>query len=41
MRLYKDIYKKLIIKYTKLSINKSNYRFNSYIYKQDANNILL
>ena len=31
--LYKNIYKKLIIKYTRLSINRDNYCFNSYIYK--------
>jgi hypothetical protein len=33
IRLYKDAYEKLIIKYAKLSINKDNYRFDSYIYK--------
>ncbi len=33
IRLYKDAYEKLIIKYAKLSINKDNYCFDSYIYK--------
>jgi len=41
MRLYKNIYKKLIIKHARLSINKDNYCFDSYIYRQDASNILL
>ncbi len=41
MYLYKNIYKRLIIKYAKLNINRDNYYFDFYIYRQDINNILL
>ncbi len=39
--LYRNIYKRLIIKYAKLSINRNNYCFDFYIYKQNTYNILL